>query len=239
MSEVVALRLVVLEWQHRPTTKLRCGFTEVERASLREIQRSTVSRIPTQTDGEFSFIKTRVIGDGADTPFLSDQRRRMRILDEWFVERRAVLAVHELVMGNVLASAPPEIEDLFDLSNQSTDRLPPLERFGQHIIRTQKAANVPNSTTQVTLCIEKLEKSIGSLNSGSGLFRGEGGRDDVEDAWTRVHVEEMIHVMNIAFLHIRSIRRVFSSAVVLKWLRFAAQYDFLERFESVSHFSPI
>ena len=233
LSEVAALRIVVLEWQRRPVAKLRSGYTEVERASLEELQATSIARTTTQLDSECSIINTRTDNSGP-AHFLSDERRRLRILDEYFLEQKYLFALHELLLGSFFATLDGQVEDLFDFPHESKERTSPQAAIGRQLLRTQrKLENVDNSR-QVRNGIEFLQRCVTQLASGSGILKAEGGRGDIEDAWTRTNLQCMIHVMNIMLLHVRSCKRILSSSIVHQWFIFAHEYAFLEEYSPVS-----
>lgn len=233
LSEVAALRLVVLEWQHRPMAKLRSGYTEIEWASLEEIQSTTISRSTTQLGSECSIINTR-IDNSRPAQFLSDERRHLRLLDEYFSERKSLFAVHEVLLGSFYATLNGHGEDLFDFPHESKERTSPQAAIGRQLLRTQRKLNSVESSSQVKSCIDFLQRCVDQLAAGSGILKAQGGREEIEDAWTRTVLQCMIHVMNVMLLHVRSYKRILPSSIVHQWFIFAHEYAFLEEYSPVS-----
>ena len=235
LDEISALRHVVLEWQHRPQTRLRSGFTEAERATMESLVGSGNAAVSGQAGREFEIIHSIDQLDTDPLRFLSDERRHLRIIDEYFSERISILAIHEILIGAAFEGRKQTEEDLFSLRGKgSGGGVQPLAALGQLLLDKQKENPGYSGVSHIEKCVKRLRISVGNLDSGSGILKAEGGREDIEDAWTRVNLQEMIHILNIMFLHVRSCKRIFPAPLVLEWFRFAAEFDFLERFQPSS-----
>ncbi|KKY24144.1 putative nucleoporin [Phaeomoniella chlamydospora] len=234
LDEVSALRIVVLEWQNRSKSKLRHGFTEAERATLQAVLGTASFKGVDDAGREFTTINVKEPYDHSSGIFSSVEQRRLRMLDEYFGQCKFVMATHERLLSICFAQLNDQHDDFFGLAKEEPEQAPLTEILGRKVLKLQKKTELYNSGQHLERCTRKLESYVDQLASGCGIFKAEGGRDDIDDAWTRINLQQMISTLNIMFLHIRSCKKVFTASVVLQWLRFAAQYDFLERFKPSS-----
>ncbi|KAI9779306.1 MAG: hypothetical protein M1835_004736 [Candelina submexicana] len=229
VEEVAALRIVILEWQTRPATQLLSGFSEEESARVQDATgsnafglsqlRSSVQIPPSQRPDSTSF-------DGLDS-------RRLRFWDIYLSERRYILKVSE-----VLVSASLDLEAAGQLHLRSDkgkkqEKSTWVSQVGAAIVEQQRSSKdgAGSANTFLGECVKSLQVHIDDLEGGSGSFKGEGGRPEIEESWCQNQITEMIHVMELMFITIDFSADISPSAITLSWLRFAGKYGFFDQFQ--------
>ncbi|KAI9709828.1 MAG: hypothetical protein M1812_007620 [Candelaria pacifica] len=229
IEEVSALRIVVLEWQTRPAARLLSGFSEEETVCVEDAAggnllglsqfRPSIQTPPGQRPDPTSF-------DGLDC-------RRLRFWEIYLSERRYILKVSEFLVSAGLHIEAAAQVDLGSEKGKKREKSTWISRVGATILEQQKIdkGGHENPSTFLGECIENLQLQSGNLERGSGCFKDEGGRLDIEESWGQNQMAEMIHVMELIFLIVDSSATISSSTTTLSWLRFAGKYGFFDQFQ--------
>jgi nuclear pore complex protein Nup188 len=246
IDEVVALRIVIQEWQNRPAVQLLSGFSGEELASIQDA--SGVENLRTSVGGArvsslFSTVGTQVLDSST---FLSAPNRRFRFLDIYLSERRYALKVSQLLISAALDADQSDLPREHGASPKARRKRNGkesrswVEEVAKSIYQGQrllaKSQTVDGLLLQV---IPAFELRIRGYETGSGWFEAEGGREEVEDAWATNMLEEMTHIMQIMFLHLHFSTDISSSQTVLLWFRLMSRHGFFEVFDPVSLTSGI
>ena len=229
IDELAALRIVVQEWQSRPTARLLLGFSEEEAVGLQDVARA--NGLGRSFVGLQSWFMPTAAADHDDFTLATNQRRRL--IEIYLSERRYILKVcewllHACFQERALATTSRRKE---------TERSKWVIEVGESISKPENAARGTSLTRNDRMleCIGALQTRIDDLQRGSGLFKSEGGREDVEEAWFNNYVLESIHIIGLLFLYIYSSSEITVSSVTLAWFRFASRYGFFEQFDAVGN----
>ncbi len=238
IDELSALRTVVQEWQTRSTAHLLNGFSDEEAASLQDV--AGANGFGTSFLGLQSSIPPAATASH-DT-FALSINQRLRLIELYLAERRYILKVCEwLVNACVRETAfATTLRPNGGDTGKEKDRSSWLAEVGRSIL---KADSPVGGTIQIRRnlcleCINALQPRIDGLQQGSGYFRSDDGRDDVEEAWGENQTLEMIHIMQLLFLLIDSSTEITPSSVILAWLRFTSRYGFFDHFALVGESFP-
>jgi nuclear pore complex protein Nup188 len=229
IDQVVALRIVVHEWQQRPKFKLQRCYSEAELASIRDAA-GTDSYNVVSWNGSEAFSGQ---GEDAAIRFDTAESRASRLLLLYLDERKGLLAtskyLHERALSKRLSStddAPGKGKN----GSQAATRT--LEELGESIIDKEgNGASRAHSEQYVISCVETMQLRLTGLESGSGWFKAEGGRDEVESGWTMTNLQELGLIMDTLILHLCAFRRILGSEPLLSWLRLVARFRFLAGLE--------
>ena len=227
IDEVSALRIVVLEYQSRSSAQLRGEFSDEEAASLHEAG----GNINTETSNLLSrALRSKALSSDKQTAsFNSQDGRRVRALEIYLSERRYLLKCTDWILHSGLRAdsitAPP-------MSGGAEAQSSWLERLGEQLIATFHQDSDANEF--LLYCIKALKANIERLGKGSGWYKSEGGREDIELEWLSSQIAEAIHTMEIIFLLLDYQKDSRTSTSVLEWFRFAASYGFFDQFTPVS-----
>ncbi|KAI9812889.1 MAG: hypothetical protein M1827_004407 [Pycnora praestabilis] len=236
ISEVSALRIVVLEWQTRPAAQLLNGFSEEEVNSVLDaagsaslgssvfLPRSSILPLPGAAQAAASI--------GPDLP----TGRRLRLLNLYLSERRYLLKVSELFVSAGLYEEASNQEPQGSGKRKEKKVSTWVQDIGTLICHWYTSGGDPGTGSSRYLCdcITALQRSVDALEKGSGWLDEEGGRAEFEDSWGKNQIVEMIHIMQLMFFVLDSSRVITSSAVVLAWFRFMITYSFFNSFEPPS-----
>ncbi|ETI24024.1 hypothetical protein G647_03393 [Cladophialophora carrionii CBS 160.54] len=207
MSEREALRLVLLEWQYRPESRLREGYSEAELASLKAALGSDYVDRYLQAKGGFQARD--------DAVFHSQQARRARLLCFHLNQQVLVLRLSK------------ELTELDSSDDKEPGISIPCETFA-----TQVRAGPYNLKEDIATGIERTETLLQTLESGP-LWEIEesdlGLLKDVRDTCT---LQMIGHVLETLFLVVRRSDNTLSSESVGLWFRLMSSVGFFASFVS-------
>ena len=232
IEQVVALRIVVQEWQQRPKLKLQRCYSEAEIASVRDAAGADSYNVGSWAGSEaFS-------GQGQDAAIKFDtaESRGSRLLLLYLDERKSLLATSKHLHKLALSRRPLPPDDKSKKGNNGPlASIAALEELGESIIdRVQHSGSRAQSEQYVIACVGAMQLKLTSLESGSGWFEAEGGRDEIERRWVKTNFQELGLIMDMLLLHLCTVRRILGSHPLLSWLRLVSRYDFLAGFEPQS-----
>jgi len=231
------LRIVVQEWQARPIARLLRGFSEEEAVGLQDVARA--NGFGRSFLGLHSLFVPTATAERDDFTMAVNQRRRLTEI--YLSERRYILKVCERLVHACLLARRLATTSKAKGSGTSNEkeRSSWVIEVGGSILNADYGAGgaLTTNNDRMLECIGALRARINDLQQGSGLFKNEGGREDVEEAWFNNYVLESIHIMELMFLFIDSSSGITVSSVTLVWFRFASRYGFFEHFDTVG--SPL
>lgn len=225
VDEISALRIVVIELQSRAETQFLSGLSEEESASLQDLVGTPADALsaslpPLSTEGAF------------DSTFA----RRARLARLYLSERRYLLKVTEILVRTALS------KDLAaDKKGKRKATADWVEGLGKTILNARCSSSGPGASFEpfLTECIEALRLRVDGLQNGSGMLTDQPEDTDIEIAWGKCLLLEMIHILQLMFSMINSLDGLPSAPLLIEWLRFVGDYRFFDKLEFVSHLSPL
>lgn len=214
----------MVEWQSRTSTQLLDPFSNEELAGIRDAAGQSQSSLPVSLLSQGTDSKT------LEEAYNSSDSRRLRILHAYLSESRYLLkcvstllqkAAQGQGVGNGNGKAPES-------------QIQSLTEIGQSLARSTPA----ESQEFFLECIEGVEANIKKIDSGSGWYREDGGREEVELEWINSQITEATWRMEIIFQTINISEAIASSTTILAWLKLTTSYNFFDGFATVSLFYP-
>lgn len=232
VDEVSALRIAVLEWQTRPAVQLLRGSLVDEMAPLAGGLGGSQLQASFSAAPSLLFGKSFGAGANAPAPFNDAGPRRRRLLETYLSERRYILKTTEYV--TFAASCKAQVRSPNDITNQASSWL---EDVGTAVFTTWKAEGSAQSKSQnfVAETVEALRSRTESLMRGSGWLSEESQEEEIELAWARNQILDMIHIMQILLVRLdSSLRELITPDLMLPWYRLMNEYGFYDSLQLVS-----
>lgn len=220
IDEVSALRVVVVEWQTRTSTQLLDAFSNEELAGIQDSAGQSQSSLP-----------VALLSQGTDAKALSEayhstESRRLRILYTYLSENRHLLKCVDTLLQHSLHSQGEKRQK--ERGKSTSQKLAE--------VRHHLAHAAPAESQKFLLeCIESVEENVKKIDSGSGWYKEDGGRADVEIEWTNNQIAEATIAMQIIFQTIDIAEAIASSTTVLAWMKLTTTYSFFDGFDTVGH----
>lgn len=244
IDEVSALRIVVLEWQTRPAVQLLRGFSDEETSTIQEVVGGSSLQASLLAPKSSFAAGSGTLQERSTDRFNDADPRHLRLLEIYLSERRYIFKVSEYLIYHALNVDALEDEARSEKGSHSRSREGSgwVAEIGKSILAswnvtdTAKGKEVPKGSGKHFLvdAVAALQSRLNSLESGSGWYRDEGAREEVEEAWITNQILEMIHIMQIMIDLLSSFFPLLRSDVVLAWFRFVSRYGFMDQFELVS-----
>ena len=231
IDEVSALRIAVLEWQTRPAVQLLRSSLVDEIAPLANGVGGSQLQASFSGAALSLFGKSSGIGVNAPAPCDATGPRRRRLLETYLSERRYILKTTEYT--TFAASCKAQLGSPNDITNQASSWL---EEVGTAIISTWKGDGLAQSKSKNFVGeVEALRSRIESLKTGSGWSSDESQQEEIELAWARNQVLEMIHIMQILLIRLHlSLTNVITPDLILPWYRLMNECGFYDSLQLVS-----
>ena len=86
----------------------------------------------------------------------------------------------------------------------------------------------------IIAAVDALRVRLEGMTKGSGWLQDEGVQEDIELAWARSQVLEMIHVMQIALNLLQSSVALVRTSAILSWFRLMRDCEFFDNVQLVS-----
>lgn len=232
IDEVSALRIAVLEWQTRPAVQLLRG------SLVDEIPPLANGIVESQLHASFSsavpslFGKSSGSGPNAPALFNDVGPRRRRLLETYMSERRYILKTAEYV--TFAASCKALHGSPNDTTNQAFSWV---EGVGTAIISTWKGDGPAQGKSKnfAAEAVEALRSRIESLMGGSGWLSDESQQEEIELAWARNQILEMIHIMQVLLVRLdSSLTNLMTPEMILPWYRLMDECGFFNSLQPVS-----
>jgi len=231
IEEISALRIVIIEWQTRPAVWLSRGLVDNDGSSTRAGMESN------SLQSSLLGSKYGVIGGDIAASFDSCQERRMRLLDVYLSERQFLAKTAEFITFDALLMPAEAGEFPDDKRNDGPqNKTSWLREVGATIVKSWNPSSVNSRSGNNWLvdAIDALGLRVENLSRGSGWLKDEDTAVDVEVAWCRTQLLEMIHIMqammNVAISSVKLTR----ADILRSWFKFVGDYGFFEQFELVS-----
>lgn len=232
IDEVSALRIAVLEWQTRPAAQLLRGSLVDEIAPL--ANGIGGSQLQASFSGAASSLFAKSSGPAVNAPALFNDAglRRRRLLETYLSERRYILKTSEYII--FAASCKTQKGSSNNAANQASNWL---EEVGAAVISTWKGDGPAQSKSKhfVGEAVDALRFRIESLMRGSGWSSDESQQEEIEVAWARNQILEMIHIMQILLIRLESsLTKLMVPGSVLPWYRLMNECGFFNSLQLVS-----
>ena len=184
--------------------------------------------------GAASSLFGKSFGPGANVPapFNDIGLRRRRLLETYMSERRYILKTTEYV--TLSASCNAQNGSSGKVTNHA---LSWLEEVGAAIISTWEGDGSAQAQSKnfVAEAVEALRSRIESLMGGSGWLSDESQQEEMEVAWARNQILEMIHIMQILLIRLDpSLTKVITPDIILSWYRLMNECGFFDSLQLVS-----
>ncbi|KFZ20101.1 hypothetical protein V502_03357 [Pseudogymnoascus sp. VKM F-4520 (FW-2644)] len=220
IDEVSALRIIVLEYQSRAAAQLKSEFSNEEAVSLQ----TAAGNINTESSNLLSLALSAAKNAAGGNKSDSDEDRRIRAVQIYLSECQSILACSKLIFHVGFRTFESKGKGL----NAETTWI---DRVAEAFVTSQEQ----NPERFLHYCITSLKANFDTLNDGSGWFKCEGGRPNVESEWLQSRVTEAVHSLEISLLILDYRKDTRSGANVLEWFQFMSAYGFFENF---SHPDP-
>jgi nuclear pore complex protein Nup188 len=221
IDEVSALRIVVIECQTRSSAGLRRAFSAEETSSLLA---ATGSASDIQLTSTSRALLAGAGGLGTDAElFNSKECRRLRIIETYLLERCSVIKCAEHLLQMSIYSDYVVSEKIW------------MGEVSGALITSMKISG-PESRRFLSHSIKSLQFRFEKLGRGSGWFKEEGGREDVELHFMRSQLTEVISILEMMYQIHEHSGTISSAGFVLEWFKLVSAFGFFDQFEAVSLF---
>ncbi|EED21536.1 nucleoporin (Nup184), putative [Talaromyces stipitatus ATCC 10500] len=226
IDEVAALRITVQEWQNRPNSRLLGRFSEEEATSLQDAASVDSFRV-SLAGPQLKEVLKKVHG-GSDTDFSSEKSRRIRLQNIYLSEKSHIVKTSRKLLCAFLHGKVPADASHLPLTHDARQfvRTDSLSRLGEQIFKDRSGD--AESTRFLLDAIKAIEKRLSDFQTEGGWLSSSESNIDTENAWRTSLIDEVVHIMQIIYLHIQACDVVTSGEVVLAWLRLMAEYSFME-----------
>ena len=234
IDEMAALRIVILEWQMRSSVQL------LQETSADELAQSRI----TSGNGSLQIVRpslrssisasTLRLEEGAPGLFDNSESRQRRQLEIYLSERRYIIKTSQYILSGARCQTSHEGSEL--ATGKATGRLDWVQVIGNAMLADCKVDGVSakSGKNYIVSAVDALQARATGLEQGSGWFKDQGLREDVEAAWAANQILEMIHIMETILVLLESSTTLTRSDAFLSWFRFMSRYGFFEVFEPVS-----
>lgn len=232
IDEVAALRITVQEWQTRPNTRLVGRFSEEEATSLQDAASVDSFRV-SLAGPQLKEVLKKAHG-GSEKDFSSEKSRRIRIQNIYLSEKNHIVKTSRKLLGAFLHGKVPADVRLVPLTHDPRQfaRDDGLTRLGEQVFESRSGE--AESTRFLLDAIKAIENRLRDFQTEGGWLSAAESNFDTENVWRTMLVDEVVHIMQIIYLHVQSCNVVTSGEVVLAWLRLMAEYSFMEPVNPVS-----
>ncbi|KAF1815256.1 hypothetical protein P152DRAFT_480315 [Eremomyces bilateralis CBS 781.70] len=221
IDELAALRLVILEWQGRPQSKLLCGFTEEEVLGIQN------------AIGAINSASSLISQEEQNNESISKERRKVNLLRLYMTERAHLTKVTEFLLHYGVSTIPLQ-RDFFGYrdpkSATGTDEW--IATLGQRLLgnlHEEGFTHVRMSRFTAT-CKTWLEVRHHNLDAGQGWLKRwvENGAVELAETWAWLQLSEMVAIMQILLVHLIAWRDICSITMVETWFDFLGSASFFD-----------
>lgn len=237
IDEVAALRITVLEWQTRPANRLlMCDAYDdyqdyINTVGINGLNSSVFKSQPSLMAGNSPSKED-------DVKFFEDVRgRHQRLLQIYLSERQYLIRTCEFIIFVTLFKSFPRLSN--DVGDQSKGKSPDmpgwLAEVGNQVLDAWNLNGLAqNSDEHFTVdAVNALRLRYQILQSGSGWLRDEPFCEQIDQAWGKNQVLEIIHIMQLLFTLLVSSTKLTRCDTVLAWFRLMNEYGFFNEHEVV------
>ena len=234
IDEMVALRITVLEWQMRSSVELIQCTTVDEIAQLNITAGNGGLHALRRSPQSSVRVKSLRSEESAKHSFESLESRRNRILEVYLSERRYLLKTSQYVISRALCQAVHSRSE--QSPGKDVGKVDWVREIGDALLADYDVDGISLKLGRNTIvsAVDALQDRATSLEQGSGWFKDQGLREDIEAAWATNQILEMIHIMEMILVLLDSLTKLTRSDATLSWFKFMGRYGFFEVFEPVS-----
>lgn len=236
-DEVVALRITVLEWQTRPAHRLLV----YDASDDYQDYMNTVGingLASSVSNSQLLVAPGHLRPKEDDAKFFEDSRgRRQRLLHIYLSERRYLIRTCEFIIFVALIEA--FAQSSFLNGHQPKDKSPDmpawLTEVGNQILAAWDLNGLAEDSDEhfTIYAVDALRLRFQTLQRGSGWSRDEPYWEQIEQAWEKTQVLEIIHIMQLLLTLLMTSRKLTRSDTALAWFRLMKENAFFEDFEIV------
>ncbi|KAL1969435.1 hypothetical protein VTN77DRAFT_8873 [Rasamsonia byssochlamydoides] len=229
IDEVTALRITVLEWQNRPNARLLARFSAEEATSLQDATSVDNFRVSLAGPQVMDILKKTTPGGADDsTDFSSEESRRLRLRHIYLSERSHILKTSRKLLSLSLRDKIPSDagRKTVPSNGKETAREHSLRSLGETIFKNKTSGEESNRFLED--CIKAVQIRLTDFQSGGGWLSAAQSDAETEDTWRTTLIDEIVHIMQIIFLHLQSSDTIPTGGLLLSWLHLMADYRFLE-----------
>lgn len=226
ISEYAALKLVVQEWQSRPTIQLLSGLTEEEALSVQEA--AGIASLGASTFVPNSSILTAPL-ISKSSQFDTQDQRRLRIVDIYHSTCASIIRISQLLIS--WGSATYLRSQTIYGSDYLTIGVGWIEELGQTITATQ---NGPGAKA-LDECLRAVQKRCDALEGGYSWNVAESIVEAASEKWVTAQTTELLHILHLALVHADLVVKGFIPAATIEdWLTTFMTRSFFREFPAVS-----
>ena len=222
IDEVAALRLAVLEWQTRSSTRLLLGDsleppTNPSEHFVREGQPTTLAK---------SIWEKSELPDAQ----VVATARHMRLLEIYLSERLYLLKTAEYVLSRSVCYKKSPTDQTLGRQRASDEDW--LDEIGQAILSVWKIESVQDGKSKkkdyVTTAADALRSRVQGISRGCPWMESEEVSEEIQATWVQSQSLEMIHIMQIAMDLLELPKGVVPSDPILAWFRLMSEVVFFD-----------
>lgn len=221
----------MLEWQSRSAVRLLHGPAD-DQTSLANGGGSQLGASIFDPGASLLAKSTFQGSDGVSSHEDSEARRR-RLLETYLSERRSILKVSEFMTFCALSA-----QDFMttDAGPRKEDQHHWLREVGAEILSSWSLSGSTTSGRKhpVIDAVNALRSRLDGLGTGCGWLQEDGIQEDIEHAWARSQILEMIHIMQITLNLLLSASDLVNASSILSWFRLMKDCDFYDGVQLVS-----
>ena len=221
------MRIVVLEWQSRPTFNLLKDDTEEKGARFKQ----TLGWNSLQHPLSHSQFGSTSSGITNSDPHGEVDDRKARLLNLYLSERRYVIKTCEHLVFAALCRVVPTPEN-----DQPKGQETWIETIGNRILLAWDVGDKSPSSRKdfFVVAVEALQSRLLGLETGSGWLNDESAQEGLDLTWARHQLVEMIDILHIMLKLLEPKQDLTRSDAFLAWFRLMGSCSFFENFEPVS-----
>lgn len=228
-NEVSALRIALLEWQTRSAVLLLQHNGDAQIASRNSGAGAGSFGASIFDPGSSILARSTSKGNETAAEFEEIGERHKRLLETYLSERRCILKCSEFMTFIALCKSDSPDDQEQNSSNW-------LREIGAEVLSAWNF-NHPSKSSQkhpIISAVDTLRSRLEVMAQGSGWLQGEDPQEDIELAWLRSQILEMIHVMQITLNLVEASSGLVESPAVLAWFRLMKESNFYESVQPVS-----
>lgn len=237
IDELSALRVVILEWQERPSSRiLACSSNDATGHVADSNGFTSISNL---------ILSTRPQGGNANPSrrsevlqrFESTSRRRLRLLQKFLLERLSILLVAELLASYVLYEdiARQKLNESWRPTSMTANNPTWLKEAGDRIIGVLVADARPGKGRYtLDAYLTHFERRFERLAAGQHLPSDDLPSEGVDQMFQIYSVLEMVIIMRLIIILVASSRVVVKDSEVLAWFTLNEKFDHFHEFVMVS-----
>jgi len=228
IDEIAALRIVVLEWQNRPASRLTTTFSTEEATSLQSASGTDNLRVSVAGPNLASVLRQAADKEDAST-FDTEASRRLRLGNLYLSERSHILKTYRKLLVLFLHGLSGESANN---STLESERCLALRNLGETLFQTKASGE---GLSQLLIdCMTGIRARLKDLESDGGWLGASESSQETEDIWRTTLVEEIVHNLQVMSHQLHASAEIPSGDLVISWFNLMADNDFLESLQVVS-----